>query len=269
MDSAPAIVHTPVRETEIGELGPLARAAMLRRMDSAQARQRAQALLPQEVEARARAPRTDQREQRAPSAAPADPRASLGSEEQIRPFQVTTLFPYQRVPRDRRTSASPDNPDGHARRELHAVQAELSSLRAEIASLSRLVGRPLPAATAVQSAAQQSVAPSADARATAYQQAQAQYRVRTADAAERSAQQDRALSRLMRERELARIEQRQQELLRALRRAEQRLAQAPADLPTGLRDGLIGEIYRARYNIALFGGTYGGPPAGLAFDLAV
>jgi len=39
--------------------------------------------------------------------------------------------------------------------------------------------------------------------------------------------------------------------------SEQRLDAAPENLPPGLRAALIGEIYRARYNIALFGGTQG------------
>jgi hypothetical protein len=71
----------------------------------------------------------------------------------------------------------------------------------------------------------------------------------------------------MRRNESARISQRQQELLRALQRAERRLAAAPRDLPTGLRDGIVGEIYRARYSIALFGGASGtGQLAGMEYD---
>lgn len=243
-----------MRETNVGELGPLARAAMLRRMDSAQARQRAQALLPQEVEARAHAPRASQGEQPAPAAARIDPRARLAGEEPTRPFQVTSLFPHQRVPPDRRSPAG-ENQDGQTRQELNSVRNELRNLRSEIATLSRLLGRPVRESPAYKGILQQQDPQDTDVRAEAYREAQAEISARAGAAAERRAQREQAVSRLLRQREVQRIEQRQAELLAALKRAEQRLDAAPESLPPGLRDALIGEIYRARYNIALFGGT--------------
>src|SRR5260221_386740 len=51
---------------------------------------------------------------------------------------------------------------------------------------------------------------------------------------------------------------RQVQMLRVLQRAEQRLQSAPpGTVPPGLRDEVIGEILRAKYNVALFGGLGG------------
>jgi hypothetical protein len=58
--------------------------------------------------------------------------------------------------------------------------------------------------------------------------------------------------------EARRLTRKQELLLRALQRAEQRLAEAPQQvLPPGVREAVIGEILRARYSAALFGGLTG------------
>jgi hypothetical protein len=248
------MARMPVRETDVGELGPLAREAMLRRMDSTAVQQRAQALLPQEGLSRAvHAPRTDQREQVAQPLAQADPRADLSAEQQTRPLQITALFPHQRVPTDRRAPAG--EVMGQTRRELGEVRTELRNLRAEIATLSRMLGRPVRESPAFKGIIQQHDQQDTDVRTDAFQEARAARRARATAALERRTEQELALAQVIRRNELKRISERQQELLMALRRAEQRLNQAADNLPAGMRDSLIGEIYRARYNIALFGGT--------------
>jgi hypothetical protein len=78
------------------------------------------------------------------------------------------------------------------------------------------------------------------------------------DAAQRLERQREEIAQVVRENEARRIARRQDELVRALRRAERRLEEVPRqDLPVGLRDQVIGEIYRARYSVALFGGAQG------------
>lgn len=247
------MANMPVRETDVGELGPLAREAMLRRMESAAVQQRAQALLPKEGLSRAvHAPRTDERAQ----VAQPDPRANLAAERQTRPFQVTSLFPHQRVPAERRV-ADEGTPSSVGHRELNEVRTELRSLRADISTLSRMLGQPVRESPAFKGILQQHDQQDPDVRTEAFQEARADRRARAEAALERRQEQELALAQLMRRQELERINERQQALLMALRRAEQRLSQAPDNLPVGLRDSLIGEIYRARYNIALFGGTQG------------
>ena len=260
------MARTPVRETDVGELGPLAREAMLRRMDGAAVRQRTQALLPEEGLSRAvPAPRTDQREQVAQPFAQADPRADLAAEIQLRPFQVTTLFPHQRVPTDRRASASESA--GPSRRELTEVQTELRNLRDEIATLSRMLGRPVRDMPAFKGIIQQLDQQDTDVRTDAFQQARDRRRARADAALTRRTEQELATARIIHRNELERISERQQALLMALRRAEQRLNQASDNLPVGARDSIIGEIYRARYNIALFGGAQGAAQlSGLQFS---
>lgn len=142
--------------------------------------------------------------------------------------------------------------------QLRDVQQELQALRGEIAQLTQALG-----SSARRPGRRTSTG-------VLQQRDQLDSDVRHEQFLAEDAQQQARLKAQMRRSEVARIEERQQALLGVLRRAERRLQQAPKNLPPGLRDSLIGEIYRARYNIALFGGTQTVIlSGGMMFDRAV
>lgn len=161
----------------------------------------------------------------------------------------------------------PTDPDGY-RRALQDVQDELRSLRADIANLASTLAQAPPLTTPAAPSAPTLAAttPSPDLVPTAsgmlqqhdplspgvqtrrFQARQVQQGVTPQQVA---AAQDERINE-------QRLTVRQQELLRALQRAEQRLQDAPQDaVPPGLKDQVIGEILRAKYNVALFGGLGG------------
>lgn len=262
-------MHAPVREpAEVGELTPLTRTAMLERMDRALARtaesfKTLQEVAPRDAVAPREVARADSGRQadNLPAAprAQSDPRADLGAARVDRPFAVTALFPHQRVPPDRRNVAVAGDGVGLADT-LKDVRGELQSIRAEIAAMSRLLGRPVRTSAPIenQGILQQYDQLDSNRRLDVFRREDTVAEGRAAIADERRELRTRDTEQLVREIEIQRIERRQRDLLLALRRAEDRLSEAPEDLPPGLRDSIIGQIYRARYSIALFGGTYGG-----------
>lgn len=265
MDTASASARAPVPEpVHVGELGPLARQASLKRMERAIAAQQARTTL---QEAAAREARVPGAAQQAGSEKPAaDPRARLASQRQTRPFEVTDLFPHQRVPADRRAPAA-DDPDGRTRQQLRDVLGELRGLRSEISALSRMVGQPVTKSPVFKGVLRQPDRLDSDQQQAQWRETEVKLESRAEAAAERREERELSVESILRENEIQRIERRQRELLIALERAERHLSQAPERLPPGLRDRILGEIYRAKYSIALFGGTYGGGPAtGMAFD---
>jgi hypothetical protein len=147
------------------------------------------------------------------------------------------------------------DPDGY-KRSLESVQNELRSLRSDIADLARALGQPPPSPAVLPAppgSLQLRDPLSAPEQTKKYEVRQVQQGVTpqqiAADQAERITVQ--------------RLTQRQQELLHTLQRAEQRLQNSPAGvLPPGLRDQVIGEIMRAKYNVALFGGLGGAALSG-------
>ena len=290
MDSASA-ANMPVREPEsVGELGLLARQAMLKRMEGARAVQQFREVALQEVTPReVHAPRATARGDGPASAfAQAGASQSHGADYSAsvhnRPFEVTDLFPYQRVLQDRRRTAlqsmntTPGEDAATARVDgdqlaLTDIQRELRSIRSELTQLTRSLtperlNRDLRAEIE-----------NIELRTEAAEQRRNTREIREELRSENAARDEHyeeqrrveqaETEQMIRRQELERISQRQRDLLYALRRAETRLDDAPDDLPPGMRDSLIGQIYRARYSIAVFGGTMGSAQlSGLAFDRA-
>jgi hypothetical protein len=139
---------------------------------------------------------------------------------------------------------------------LRDVQIELRALRAEIFQLSRALGRPALDSNRIEykGVLQLRDELESDVRLMRWRsedsQLQGQIRVE------------------MRRMEGERINARQRDLLRALQRAERNLSEAPDKLPPGLRESLIGDILRARHDIALFGGAAGVMLSGMEFSVA-
>lgn len=151
--------------------------------------------------------------------------------------------------------APPPQDAGRDGVQLRQVQIELRALRAEIYQLSRAMGTPSRESNRTEF------------RGILQQPDELESNVRLRRWRKHDAQRQDAINAALRRNESARISQRQQELLRALQRAERRLAEAPRNLPPGLRDGIVGEIYRARFSIALFGGVNGtGQLVGMEYD---
>ncbi len=224
---------------EVGDLPLLGRKALepkLERLASA-LRLRERALAP--------APLADTAQRNARTAAQqsAGTRAAQAADQTPRPL------PHTPVTADTPEAAGRDGA------QLRNVQIELRALRAEIYQLSRALGFT-----------------SRDSNRTEYRgvlqlrdNLDSDTRLRRWQADDNANQ--AALQAMQRRSEAQRVSARQRELLRALQRAENRLAQAPRDLQPGLRDGIIGEIYRARYSIALFGGVNGTAQlAGMEYD---
>jgi len=269
----------------VGELGLLARQAMLKRMEGAASVQQSfrevalQEVTPREVHA----PRDSVREEvaRQPDAPtpPQRPSSDPAANIHERPFEVTDLFPHQRILKDRRAAPtdaprhdplrSSDVPPGSQNVALIEVQRELNAIRAEISNLSRTLGRPEIVRDLPRGVPQGEVRRIDEEREDAAAADRAEFQAR-ADALEaRRRQEARDVEFIVRKNEIERINRRQEDLLMALRRAESRLNQAKDDLPPGVRDGIIGEIYRARHSIAMFGGSMGSAQlSGLAFDRA-
>lgn len=226
----------------VGNLPPLGRKVLESRLERLQSalRLRERALDPALL---AEAAASDTRE-----AAPrAGSRREMQTTEMARkPLPATPIDPQP-------AQASQD--EGGDGVQLRQVQIELRALRAEIYQLSRTMGSPSRESnrTEFHGILQQPDATDTNVRLQRWRK--------------QDAQRQDAINAAMRRSESARISQRQQELLRALQRAERRLAEAPRNLPPGLRDGVVGEIYRARYSIALFGGVNGtGQLAGMEYD---
>jgi hypothetical protein len=139
---------------------------------------------------------------------------------------------------------------------LREVQIELRALRTEIYQLSRALGFT-----------------SRDSNRTEFrgvlqERNEQDSGVRLLRWRHKDAQRQARIDAERRRSEVERIAERQRNLLRALQRAEQRLAETPKDLNPGLRDSIIGEIYRARFSIAMFGGANGmGQLDGLEMDV--
>lgn len=146
--------------------------------------------------------------------------------------------------------------EGHDGARLREVQIELRALRAEIYQLSRALGFTSRDSnrTEFRGILQERDEQDSNVRLLRWRQEDSQ-RQASIDAARRRS-------------DVERIAERQLELLRVLRRAEQRLSEAPKNLDPGLRDSIIGEIYRARFSIAMFGGVNGmGQLDGLEMDV--
>jgi hypothetical protein len=144
----------------------------------------------------------------------------------------------------------PRRVEGFDGRELRNVQVELRGLRADVAELARALGRPLRTQSSL----------------TEYRGVLQQYDHRDSDVQRMWYEQELAqqpgaehqLERAARQAEGRQLSRKQEELLGALRRAERRLEEAPEQvLPPGVREAVIGEILRARYSAAVFGGLSG------------
>jgi len=163
--------------------------------------------------------------------------------------------------------SQPEGRDGLAVRQL---QAELRNLRTEISQLSQSLRSPAGTSSAARGVLQQLNPLDADVRlARAREELQRDEREVEILSRRRNVQQDAVAVQIQRN-TAARIAQRQRELTQALRRAERRLENLPPMAITGVRDVIIGEIFRARYSIAIFGGTQGAAQlTGLRFSQAV
>jgi len=240
MDSASAIGR-PVREPETqgdGGLTPLARKALEPRLERVQAAVRVRELLLDPASLGV-APSADARELRGGTAQPA---------MQPLPGQLASLLPFA-------PASTREPPDGRALRE---VQSELRALRAEIAQLARALGFPVRESNRLEY------------RGILQQQGADEHTAKAAHPWEQEDGPEARLRALIKRNEALRIVDKQLTLLKALDKAQQRLAEAPKQLPPGLRDSVIGEIYRAKYNTALFGGAGGAPGvSGALMDAAV
>lgn len=292
MDST-AAAQTPVFEPQsVGELGLLARQALLKRMDGAVAAQqfREDVLTeatsrgvhtPREVTRPDTARQSAQPDAPQPqTAAPGQPQSEPPTQLHERPFAVTDLFPHQRLLKDRRVAtetpqqpavpaSASDTPPGRQQMILTGIQREVRAIREELNALSQQLGRPVLTRPRPAGAAPTELRSSDDRRDGVIREDATEYEQRSAAVKQRRLAREREVELIIRRNDIERINRRQQALLQALRRAEQRLADAPADLPPGLRDSIIGEIYRARFSIAMFGGTQGSAQlSGLALDSA-
>jgi hypothetical protein len=173
------------------------------------------------------------------------------------------------MPGERQTTAT-DEPEGRDGMLLRQVQIELRALRAEIAQLSRVMGFTSTISNRVsyRGVLQQLHPLNGPQGLDAHREDAVREELRAETAVERREVREREAEIYVRRVLARKVHQRRQELLRALQRAEQRLEDAPESLPPGLRDSLIGEIYRARYGIALFGGVGGVVTTGGIISLA-
>jgi hypothetical protein len=173
---------------------------------------------------------------------------------QAQAADTTPPLPHTPVSAQQAPGAENEGRDGV---QLRQVQIELRALRAEIYQLSRAMGFPSRESnlTEFRGILQLKDPLDSDVRLKRWRSRNDELRGSIAAAQRRA--------------EAQRISQRQRELLRALQRAEQRLADAPKNVQPGLRDSIIGEIYRARYSIAMFGGAGGTAQlSGMEYDYA-
>jgi hypothetical protein len=190
----------------------------------------------------------------APSAVRADepsaPRAEAATDEAISEAAAPAGNPPPPpVPGTPVSAARLTDPDGY-RRSLLSVQNELRGLRADIAALARVLGQPAsPALVPTAPGVLQLHDPLNPAvKSTRFERQEQLLNVSPQQIAAETEQRFTA----------RRLTLKQDQLLRALQRAERRLQDAPpGTIPPGLRDQVIGEILRARYNVALFGGLGG------------
>jgi hypothetical protein len=167
---------------------------------------------------------------------------------------------------------------------LRQVAAEVRALRDDLASLSRVLGfapRTSPEFRGVLQqfdhldASVQARAFTEDSERQDYAKGRQELRAENTQedsqaAAARQLERQLETQQAIRSQQAARIAQRQRQLVRALQRAQRQLASVPPEeVPVGLRDEVIGEIYKARYSIAVFGGANGmGQLSGLAFQMS-
>lgn len=240
MDSASAIGR-PVREPETGgngSLAPLGRKALMPRLTRI-----ASALSVRErLQVTAHSAEEDWRDAFAPGVS-----ARAGSRH-------TAGMPY--TPARQLASGEPRREEGTDSRALREVQLELRGLRAEIGQLSRALGFTSRESNRVEykGILQQQDPLDSDVRLLRWREEDHKAR--------------EGVERALRQREARRLEQQRQELLRALTRAEQRLSEVPQTAVPLLRNAVIGEIIRARYDIAFFGGLSGTALTGMQYDLA-
>jgi hypothetical protein len=297
MDYAPVI--TPVRgPDEVGELASLARQALMPRKEHVEQALRMRELLQEAAPGRevaaAHVPAgsaTAERQRARPEAvqaasfqrvAAAQANSSTPAESgQLRPRQVPSfadLAPLQ-------PGLQGDLPPGRDGDLLRQVAAEVRALRDDLASMSRMLGYTARTGPEYRGVLQQYDRLDTNVQAQTFrvdserQDYQDQRRAARADHAQWAGQQADAQQRerqlevqqAIRAQQAARIAQRQRDLVRALQRAQRQLASVPtAEIPVGLRDAVIGEIYKARYSIAVFGGAMGTAQlSGLAFQTSI
>lgn len=148
--------------------------------------------------------------------------------------------------------------------ELRDVAAELRNIRAEITTLSRMLGFPSRQIPDFRGILQQHDQRDSDVQAERYVHELPLMKAK-GERTEGLVEQQQEIRDMSRRNAMERIERRQHDLLLALQRAESRLAQAP-DTDDNLRNQIIGEIYRARYSIAVFGGMRSAQLSGLNVD---
>jgi hypothetical protein len=159
-------------------------------------------------------------------------------------------------------------PQAHSGERRREVSGELRAVRGDIATLSRMQGYTSRVSPSHRGVLQQHEPLDSDVRLDRHRDDQGKVEGREGAATRRGEIRERELELEVQRMLAERIHRRRGELLRALRRAEGQLAQATGTLPVGVRDTLIGEIYRARYSAAMFGGLLGGVTTGGMVNLA-
>lgn len=143
----------------------------------------------------------------------------------------------------------------HDGRDLREAQAELRGLRADVAELARVLGRPLRSSstlTEYRGVLQTHDQLDSDTQREWFEAERSQ-----------ASSPRRELASELRQVEARQLLRKQEQLLQALRRAHLRLDEAPElVLPPGVREAVIGEILRARYSAAVFGGLAGSASIG-------
>lgn len=244
MDSAAAIGR-PVREPDqsgYGSLTPLARRALEPRLERIHAALRV-------------------RDQLQETASTADEGRSNVAQEwraQLSRELRASSGPWDDLPGSPRHAPALDTQAGRGYDgdRLRDVQIELRGLRAEIFQLSRVLGRPAVESNRIEY------------KGVLQLRDESESDVRLMRWRDEDSQLQGNIRAQMRRMEGERLSARQRDLLRALQRAEANLSEAPDKLPPGLRESLIGDILRARYDIALFGGASGVMLSGMEFSVA-
>ena len=264
MESTPAVAQ-PVREPETtGQLAPLARQAWLNRLA------RTQPTPPAQVEMQQEAP-PGQVHARQGAVNPWEATLAAGNS---RPAAAGSARSPQASPADmmpgqlRFAGEKTQVPQAHSGERLREVSGEMRAVRGDIATLSRMQGYTSRVSPSYRGVLQQHEPLDSDVRLDRHRDGQGKVEGREDAALNRSDLRERELELEVQRMLAERIHRRRGELLHALRRAEGQLAQAQGSLPVGVRDTLIGEIYRARYSAAMFGGLLGGVTTGGMVNLA-
>lgn len=264
MESTPAVAQ-PVREPETtGQLAPLARQAWLNRLARTQPTPPAQVVMQQEAP-------PGQVHARLSAVNPWEVALAAGN---MRPAGASfapgaTASPADMLPgQPRYTSERAPVPQARSGERLREVSGEMRAVRGDIATLSRMQGYTSRISPSHRGVLQQHEPLDSDVRLDRHRDVQGKAEGRAEAALRRGEMRERELELEVQRMLAERIHRRRGELLRALRRAEGQLAQATGSLPVGVRDTLIGEIYRARYSAAMFGGLLGGVTTGGMVNLA-